>query len=230
MKAVGYIRVSTDRQATNGVSLDMQRQKITDYCTLNDFELVDVIEDAGLSGKSVDGRPGVQRAIELACSGEVQAVVVYKLDRLARNTIECLEISQRFDSCGASLHSICEKLDTSTAMGRFFFTLTASLAEMERGIISERTSAALAQKRANGERTGGQVPYGFVGTDDGRLLVDYTEQRTIDRVFELRSTGLGYGSICQKLFNEGYRSRKGGRFVRNQIVRILTGSTRPAEA
>lgn len=220
MVAVGYIRVSTEDQTNNGVSLDVQRQKITDYCRLNDLDLTEIIEDAGLSGKSVDGRPGIQRAIELACSGDVHAVVVYKLDRLARNTIECLEISQRFDSCGASLHSICEKLDTSTAMGRFFFTLTASLAEMERGIISERTKVALAHVQSAGRKLG-RPPYGWAARD-GALVPVEDEQVIIERVHMLRRFGgMGCTDIAYALSASGSRTRKGTPWSGKQVQRIL---------
>jgi len=97
----------------------------------------------------------------LARRKEIDAVVVYKLDRIFRSTIDALETTKGFDKWGVSFHSIQETLDTRSAMGRFLFTLTAALAEMERRLIGERTKAALSQKRSRNEKIGGDIPFGF---------------------------------------------------------------------
>ena len=140
INAVGYVRVSTEGQAQDGISLEAQEAKIRAYCDLNGMELLHVYADRGLSGKRADNRPELQEALAMIDSGQAGALVVYKLDRLARCTIDALEIAKSLDKRGASLHSLGEKLDTSSAMGKFFFTLVASLAEMERGIIAKRTA------------------------------------------------------------------------------------------
>ena len=134
MTAIGYVRVSTEDQAKEGVSLDNQKSKIKAYCQLKDLELREVIEDAGISAKNLR-RPGVQKVLRLARGKEIDAVVVYKLDRIFRSTVDALETTKAFDKWGVSFHSIEETLDTRSAMGRFFFTLTAALAEMERRLI-----------------------------------------------------------------------------------------------
>lgn len=220
-QAVGYIRVSTDEQAREGISLEMQAVKVRSYAELNDLALVDIIQDAGISGKSTRARPGVQTLMDLVKARNINAVIVYKLDRLARNTVECLNMAQQMDKCGVALHSISERLDTQSALGRFFFTLTASLAEMERNLIAERTTAALAQKRSRGEKTGGSVPYGFVADDAGRLVEHPEEQAAIRRMRELRCQGFSYQRIAERLTDEGIFTRKGTPFQENQVVRIL---------
>lgn len=96
MKAVGIIRVSTEEQANEGVSLDAQRAKIEGYAAFADLELVEIAEDAGVSVKTVN-RPGLQRALDLVRRGKVQAVVVTKLDRLSRRTAEHHGELHRFD-------------------------------------------------------------------------------------------------------------------------------------
>ena len=156
MKAMGYIRVSTEDQAREGVSLGNQKSKIKAYCELKNLDLTGIIEDSGISAKNLN-RPGVQKVLEMARKKEVNAVVVYKLDRMFRSTVDALETTKKFDKWGIYFHSIHETLDTQSAMGRFFFTLTAALAEMERGIIGERTKAALSHKRAMNEKTGGDI-------------------------------------------------------------------------
>jgi site-specific DNA recombinase len=218
--AVGYIRVSTEEQSRGGVSLEMQTTKIRQYCVLNDLLLVGIYGDPGISGKSIKARPGIQAVLHLVNKKRVDAVVTYKLDRLARNTIETLELAETMDRAGVALHSITERLDTQTALGRFFFTLTASLAEMERNLISERTTAALATKRAKGEKTGGSAPYGY-RSEDGKLIPEKTEQRAIRRMTELRAKGYSYRRIAKALTEEGIFTRKGTRFRETQVIRIL---------
>ena len=142
-----------------GVSLENQEQKIRDYCKLKDFEIIEIIQDAGISAKNLR-RPGVQKVLEMAQDKMIDAVVVYKLDRMFRSTVDALETTKQFDKWGVSFHSIEETIDTKSAMGKFFFTLTAALAEMEREIIGERTKDVLQRKKANGE-VYGHVPFGF---------------------------------------------------------------------
>jgi len=218
--AVGYIRVSTEEQSRKGISLEMQAAKVRAYAELNDLALVDTIEDAGISAKSIKGRPGIQAVLEMVKARKVDAVIVYKLDRLARNTVECLEMASLMDKAGVALHSISEKLDTQSALGRFFFTLTASLAEMERNIISERTTAALAQKRANGQRISGQAPYGYRFEGD-KLAKEDTEQRTISKIVELKAEGRSIRGIVAFLQENGYRNRHGRPIGRSETWSIL---------
>ncbi|HMK34552.1 MAG TPA: recombinase family protein [Desulfomonilaceae bacterium] len=220
-RAVGYIRVSTEEQSREGISLDMQTAKIRIYADLNDLNLTEIIQDAGISGKTIKARPGIQAVLDMVRAEKTDAVIVYKLDRLARNTIETLEMAKLMDKAGCALHSICEKLDTQSALGRFFFTLTASLAEMERGIISERTAAALAQKKANGMKTGGSRPYGYQAAADGKLIPDPHEQVIISRIRAFRTNGSSLNQIKQELEREGIKPRMGARWHINQIVRIL---------
>ena len=91
---------------------------------------------SGISAKNLK-RPGVQRVLNLARKEQVDAIVVYKLDRIFRSTTDALETTKLFEKWYVSFHSIEETLDTQSAMGRFFFTLTAALAEMERRIIGK---------------------------------------------------------------------------------------------
>ena len=189
MKAIGYIRVSTEEQAAHGISLDAQRAKIEAYALLKDLELVDIIEDAGKSAKDLK-RPGVQQVLEKARRKEIDAIIIVKLDRMFRCTVDALNTAQDFDRRGVALHSIHESLDTQSAMGKFFFTLTAALAEMERGLIGERTKTALARKKERGE-VYGEIPYGFNAVD-GKLVTNPAEQRIKARISLLRKSGLSF--------------------------------------
>ncbi len=219
-KAIGYIRVSTEDQASLGVSLENQRAKIQAYAALKDLDLVEIIEDAGISAKNLN-RPGAQKVLSMAKSKQVQAVIVYKLDRMFRSTVDALETTRLFDKWGVGFHSIMETLDTQSAMGRFFFTLTAALAEMERGIIGERTKSAMSHKKSNGQRVG-SIPYGFSLSEDGKTLEkNSAEQLVIAQALELKQCGLSLRTISKELFEQGFKARNGNAFDAKQIQRML---------
>jgi len=135
--------------------------------------------------------------------------VVYKLDRFFRSTMDALETTKTFEKWGVSFHSIEETLDTRSAMGRFFFTLTAALAEMERRLIGERTKAALSHKRSRNEKTGGEIPYGYDVTEGGILIKKDEEQKVIRLIRNLHSQELSSRRICAELERQGHRTKTG---------------------
>jgi len=206
MKAIGYVRVSTEGQADNGVSLDAQRDRIAAWCAANGYELVGVHVDAGLSGKRADNRPALQAALAdvIAAKG---ALVVYSLSRLARSVRDTLDMAERLDRAGADLVSLSEKIDTTNAAGKMVFRMLAVLAEFERDLTAERTKAALAFKRANGEAYG-EIPYGYRRAGD-RLVSDPDAQRAVNLILELRAGGLSYRLIAAELEARGVPTAKG---------------------
>jgi len=208
MPAIGYCRVSTEDQAKEGVSLDNQKFKIEAYCQLKDLDLSEIVEDAGISAKNLK-RPGVQKVLKLARKKQIDAIVVYKLDRIFRSTTDALETTKLFEKWGVSFHSIEETLDTQSAMGRFFFTLTAALAEMERRLIGERTKAALSHKRSRNEKTGGDVPYGYNLTPAGILIKNDEKQKVIRLIRNLNRDGYSLRRICRELEQAGHLTKRG---------------------
>lgn len=229
MRAAGYIRVSTEEQSREGVSLEMQITKIRQYCELNELELVGIYGDPGISGKSIKARPGIQAVLEMVDRKRIDHVVVYKLDRLARNTIETLEMVERMDKKSVSLHSISEKLDTQSAIGRFVVRTLASLAEMERDQVSERTTGALQSKRARGEKTGGDCPFGYdfqevtrPGTDKPlKVLVENPEeQEIVARIRNLKAKGHSFRAIAAEQNSDGLVTKQGKTWTHRQIARV----------
>jgi DNA invertase Pin-like site-specific DNA recombinase len=155
---------------------------------------------------------------------QVQAVVAYKLDRLFRNCGDCLMTTAEWDKKGVALHLVDmggQTLDTSSAMGRFFLTVMAGAAELERGLVVERTVFAMAHKKELGQRVG-EIPYGLrLSTDDVTLLPDDGEQAVIAAVREARRRGLSQRAIAAELARQGFVSRTGKPFGQTQIARIL---------
>jgi len=196
MKAIGYIRVSTEDQAREGVSLDNQGAKIKAYASLNNMDLVEIISDAGISGKSID-RPGISRVLDMIKRREVEAVIIYKLDRLSRKTLDNLTLIESFDKNGIAFHSIMEKIDTKSAQGRFFLTIISALAQMERDVIVERTTDALAHKRDKREWMG-RIPYGY-RVENNHLVEDPDAFKIIQKAKRMRSEGKSYRAISRAL-------------------------------
>jgi DNA invertase Pin-like site-specific DNA recombinase len=220
MKAVTYVRVSTDEQATEGVSLEAQQAKLAAWANLNDAEIIGSYSDAGISGCRED-RPGLNQAIAHACR-EGAVVVVYSLSRLSRSTTLTIKLADELAKNGADLVSITEKIDTTTAAGRMVFRLLSSLAEFERDQIAERTTAALAHKKAKGERTG-SVPFGYDLADNGiNLVPNAGQQEALELIAELRAAGLSMRSIADQLNARNIPTAKGkGQWKHSTIQSIL---------
>lgn len=208
-KVFAYIRVSTEQQAADGVSLEAQQAKAAAWADLNGYELAGVFIDAGLSGKRADNRPELQNALTAVCSERGSALVVYSLSRLSRSTADMLAISARMEKAGADLVSLSERIDTTSAAGRMVFRMLSVLAEFEREQVSERTSMAMAHKRSKGERLG-QIPYGFTLSADGvTLQPDPSEQAALKLILELKNSGLSLRDIAAELTLRGIIAKNG---------------------
>ena len=218
--AVLYFRVSTSRQADEGVSLDAQAARARAWCAGMGYEISGEFKDAGISAKRADNRPGLQDALDLTTStGAV--LVVYSLSRLARSTKDALHIAERLDKAGAGLASLSEDLNTESAAGRMIFRLLASLGEFERELIGERVKAALSHKRAGGYLAGGSTPYGFDVDRKGRLVENQEEQEVISFICSLRDDGLTLRAIASELDRQGVKSKTGKSWNAMTVSAIL---------
>ena len=219
-KAIGYIRVSTTEQAVEGVSLDAQRTKIAAWATANDFELAAIYEDAGITGTSLDKRPGLRAAI--AQTGKGMALVAYSISRIARSTRDMLQIADQIQAKGADLVSLTEKIDTTTAAGKMVFRMLAVLSEFERDVIAERTTGALAHKKAKRE-VYSPIPLGFKACD-GLLLPSTAETTVVMKIRAMRLEGHSLRQIAARLNEGGVTGKKGGRFHASTIRAVLGNS------
>lgn len=221
-RAVAYIRVSTDKQADAGVSLDAQRAKIEAYATLYDLDVVEVITDAGVSAKTLE-RDGLNRALARLDTGEADALIVVKLDRLTRSVADLGRlIDAHFsEKHGAALLSVSEQIDTRSAAGRLVLNVLTSVAQWERETTAERTRDAMRHKKAKGEYTGGHAPYGYT-VEQGVLKADEVEQAVIAHAVELRTAGFTLRQVAEALAARGFTTRNGKPFQATQISRMVT--------
>jgi site-specific DNA recombinase len=204
--AIGYIRVSTEKQASEGVSLEAQEARINAWCVANGYELAGVYVDAGISGKKMENRPELLKA--LASMKKGMALVSYSLSRLARSTKHLIEISELVSKKKGDLVSLTEKIDTTTPMGEMMFTLMAGMAQLERRMIAERTSTALQHKKATGQKYTNKTPYGFEAID-GRMVEVAQEAEVVAEIQASRTAGQTLQSIADDLNTRGIPTKTG---------------------
>ena len=198
--AYGYIRVSTEGQATEGVSMDVQRDRFQAWCKLNEYELAGTFSDAGASGGG-------------------GALVVFSLSRLARSTRDTIEIAEQLRGSDADLVSLSEKIDTTTAAGKMVFRMLAVLAEFERDLVSERTSTALAYKKAQGQ-VYGPTPYGYDRSGED-LQANGDELETIERVKSWRDNGWSLRKIASQLNRDNVPTKQGAKWYASTVQYLL---------
>lgn len=204
--AIAYIRVSTDKQASEGVSLAAQQARIEQWCTNNGYELAQVFIDAGISGKRMDTRPELLKALATLKKGS--ALVTYSLSRLARSTKDALTISEMVAKKKADMVSLSEKIDTTTAAGKMMFQMMSVLAEFERNLVAERTTTALQHKKSSNQKYCNQTPYGFEAVE-GRLVQVQQEVEVVAEIQAARSGGSTLQSIADDLNGRGIPTKTG---------------------
>lgn len=221
-RTVAYVRVSTEKQADEGVSLDAQRAKLTAYAELFDLELVAVEVDAGVSAKSLE-RPALQRALGMLRGGKADAILVVKLDRLTRSVRDLADLVETYFASGRwTLLSVSDQIDTRSAAGRLVLNVLASVGQWEREATGERTAAAMAYKASQGEFCGGRAPYGWrIGSDGVKLEAVEAEQAVLAEARRLRSSGLSLRSTAAELDRQGMRARNGRAFLAGQVARMV---------
>jgi len=221
VKVAIYARVSTQEQADSGTSLEYQSDQLATYCQLQGWEIAGKYVDPGYTGKD-DDRPALKRLLADAKLGMFQKVVVYKLDRLARKLRLLLEIEEKLKDCNVSLHSVKETLDTSTPIGRTVFQMLGLVSEWERETIIERTKSGRLQRYKEGCWGPGKPPYGYsYNRETKKLVVNESEARIIQRIFEEYATGKSMVRIANMLNDEKIppRNSNKGKGWRNGSIR-----------
>jgi site-specific DNA recombinase len=224
MQVVGYVRVSTDKQAERGMSLEAQEAKLRQYAALYELELVAIEVDAGVSAKTMTQkrqrtmrfeeacqvrRPALYRALARLQDGTAEGVLVVKLDRLTRSVQDMGELIEQYFRQW-SLMSVSEQIDTRTAAGRMVLNILATVSQWERETISERTSEAMQYRKGQG------LPYCKAVVTDPAVVV---------RIREWRAAGLSYRAIAAELNAAGITPRLGARWYPNVVRRIWLRTT-----
>ena len=220
MVAIGYVRVSTDKQANSGVSLEAQQEKIQAMAVVQGSTLLDMIVDAGESAKTLD-RPGMARLLALVDARKVDAVIIAKLDRITRSVKDLAELLERFTRRGVALVSVAESLDTSTAAGRLVLNIMVSVSQWEREAIGERTRDAMAHMKAT-RQAYSPTPYGFERNGD-TLAAAGDEMGRVQQIRQWHRDGWTLRKIADELNRLGVATKNGGaRWYASTVRRIVT--------
>jgi site-specific DNA recombinase len=196
IRAAGYVRVSTEDQATEGLSLGNQVSRIIAYADSQDWDLVEIYREEGQSGKSID-RPELNRMISDIMSDKIDVVLVYKIDRLTRRQKDLwFLLEDVFEARQTGFKSVTEPFDTTTAQGKAFLGMLGVFAQLERDTIAERTKDTLANKKASREWIG-RVPFGFKVSESGILMKDPHQQKMIAKIKRMRYQGGSYRQIAE---------------------------------
>lgn len=221
MKVATYVRVSTDEQAKEGFSIPAQRERLRAFCESQGWEIVEEYIEEGWSAKDLD-RPQMQRLLKDIKKGNIDIVLVYRLDRLTRSVLDLYLLLQTFEKYNVAFRSATEVYDTSTAMGRLFITLVAALAQWERENLAERVKFGIEQMIDEGKKPGGHSPYGYKFDKDFNCTIIEDEANTVRMIYRMYCDGYGYHSIAKRLNELGIKPRIAKEWNHNSVRDILT--------
>lgn len=219
----GYVRVSTETQVLDGEGLDVQREKLREYAEANSLDLIEVIEDPGVSGTTAFyERPGLSSLLELCKKNDVHTVLIAKYDRLARSLQVQLYAEMQFMAAGIEFVSVSEgNLNGSDPMMVAFRQIVGVFAELERGRIVSRLADGRRHKVSRGCRAGGALPYGYRYSEDGKAVLIAPEQaKIVCEMFKLAPRWRG-NDLAAKLNSRGYRAPRGGEWSSASVENIL---------
>lgn len=218
-RAIGYIRCSTQEQQ---LSPDAQRKQIKRWCQHNKVRLLRVYEDRGVSGGTeIVKRPGLLAAVEALAERNAGVLIVAKRDRLARDTMISAMIERLAERQGARIFSADNVGNGAGPEQQLMRSLIDAFSQYERALIRSRTTAAMAQKRARGEKTGGSVPYGYyLGSDGKKLKPHRIEQKALREIKEMRAGGATLKRIRDTLEASGAPCR-GRQWHLTTVARIV---------
>jgi DNA invertase Pin-like site-specific DNA recombinase len=209
LRAIGYVRVSTDDQADSGAGLEAQRRAIRHEALRRGWQLVEIVEDAA-SGKSLARRPGLQEALKAVEGSRADTLVVAKLDRLSRSLLDFSALMEQSRKGGWTFVALDLGVDTTTPAGEMMANVLAVFAHFERRLIGQRTKDALAVKKSEGVQLGRP-----------RRLPESVRMRIRD----LREQGRSFASIAGELNSDGVPTAQGGRAWYPSTVRAAQLTT-----
>jgi site-specific DNA recombinase len=220
IRAAAYIRVSTARQADEGLSLEAQEKRVREYIEREGWQLGELFIERGVSGRKAD-RPQLDRLMGSLSS--IDRLVIPKLDRLGRSNKHLHDVFEALQAANVELVSLADNIDTSTSAGRLMRNILASLAEFESDVIGDRVRSVTAARVESGKHHG-RVPYGYTSAD-GSLVPDEPAASVVRRIFEDFARGVSQRALCRALNNEGIRSQSGRDWTQGTVSKILANST-----
>ena len=227
-KTIAYIRVSSQRQVDEGNSLEAQKRRIIQLAQFKGLSIApeDFLIEKGVSaGIPLWERPVGRVLRRKLLSGEYSNLIAMKLDRLFRITTDMLLTVQEVEDMGVRLLIADlggEAIDTSTSTGRFMLTIFGGIAEMERGLISERTQEGMEQLKAQNKRFTQSI-FGWDVNEDGMLEPNWYEQDLIDWMdWQIEVNGMSAAAVARSLNSRGITGKRGGKWQGQSVKRTIS--------
>lgn len=225
MKVLGYCRVSTENQKEEG-TIEMQVQEVKLFCSNLGYELVEVFKDDGFSGaKDLEHRPGLANLFDYLEENSIDGLVVWKLDRLARDLYIQEHLIKQLEKLNVKLISTKEPdLDSKDPMRKAFRQFMGIIAEVERAFITMRMVTGRQNKARKGGYSGGNAPIGYqVSKGNKALSVNEEKAEVVKRAFEIKQENPTWSldKIANQLNLEGHSTKENKPFHRMQVKRIL---------
>ncbi len=218
LRAALYARVSTEDQAVKGFSLDAQIEKLRAYCKAKGWVIAREFVDDGYSGRD-ENRPRYQLMLNDMADWDI--IVVLKMDRIHRNSVNFASMMDRLNNCEKGFASVQEAFDSTTAMGRFVMDIIQRIAQLESEQISERVKFGMVQKAKEGRGyLGFNIPYGY-NYENGNLNINLKEAEVVEKIFKLYLSGFSISKIVQYLNNKGHKTKKGRGWKKQTVANIL---------
>lgn len=195
LKTAIYVRVSTEEQAKEGISISAQIDRCQNYCKARSWKVINVYTDAGYSAGSMN-RPAVKQLFQDLNENKFENILVYKFDRFSRNVRDLITFLDKLKKQQINFTSVTENIDTTTAMGEAFFQMIGVFAQLERGMVKERVKLAFDKKISDGESLS-RAPRGYVYSK-GKLIIDKSNSKQIQQIFDMRAAGIHYKVISER--------------------------------
>lgn len=217
-----YIRVSTEDQAKEGYSLEVQREYLESFAKREGHEIFKIYHDDGISGYSTE-RPALKELLKDAKEKRFNLVLVHKIDRFSRNLKDLLVLVDEISSYGIGFKSATEPFDTTTSAGKLIFQQLGSFAEFERNRIAERVFPGMVKGIQKGNWQGARyTPFGYAYNKDKKLLeVDEREANIVKMIYTMYLTDKSVQDIAEYFDKRGYKTRTGKQFYTKFICDIL---------
>ena len=190
-----YVRVSTEEQAKEGISIDAQIDRCKSFCKARGWKVFRIYTDAGFSAGTMD-RPALKNLVEDTNNKKINILLVYKIDRFSRKLKDLISILEELKSKGVNFTSVTEQIDTTTAMGEAFFQIIGVFAQLERGMVKERVEMAFDKKISSGELLN-RAPMGYLYRNS-KLIVNEEDAKKVQEIFGMWASGVHYKEIASK--------------------------------
>jgi len=219
-----YIRVSTDRQHTDGYSFDEQKKILREHCVHHDCTVYEVYGDGGISGKDIVHRAEFLRMLQDARDKRFDKVLVWKLSRFARSLKDLMVTVADLEKLGIGLESYTERFDSTTASGKLMRNMLGAIAEFDRDVISENVKMAYAARARKGNRTCSNI-LGYDCDGKNSLKINEAEAEIVRFIFAEYLHCKSLSETAREANLRGYRGKNGHSFSPAAIERLLRSFT-----